>query len=142
MIDTKIRKTRPTDFPACIRLLRISDLRDTDGTFYKKEWLNPYLADGLFYTAMRGKSVIGFIMGEKLKLEGAMIWFIVVHPDCRNRGIGTRLMKRFETACKTKGVTWTILSAERKRKTLNFYRKNNFDCGNYTECMKEIGEQK
>ena len=54
-----------------------------------------------------------------------MIENVVTHPDYRNRGIGTRLLKRAQEIAKEKGCYKVVLLTGRKN-VIPFYEKAGF----------------
>lgn len=132
-----IRNVVEEDFDICTELLKDDNLKCADGSYFKRDWLYDYIHDGLFFVADKENKVVGLIIGEKLKLTGAIVWMFVVQEDLRNQGIGTLLMNRFEKTCKQKEIDWIILYGHDNDKTLNFYKRNGFDLGNrFIECKK------
>ena len=136
----EIRLAVEKDFDVCVELLKSDEALSTpDGSFFKKEWLYAYLEDELFLVAEKDKKVVGLILGEKIKLSGALVWEFVVQKELRGQGIGKELLKKFEDECIKKSIDWIILYGANNRKTLNFYNKNGFDLGgSYIECKKEL----
>ena len=46
------------------------------------------------------------ICGEKLLLNGMMLWFLTVKKEFQNNIIGPKLYLQFEQECKNIGITW------------------------------------
>lgn len=61
----------------------------------------------------------------------ALIENVVTHPEYRNRGIGTRLLKRAQDIAKEKGCYKVMLLTGRKA-AIGFYEKAGFDRGSKT----------
>lgn len=56
----------------------------------------------------------------------ALIENVVTHPDYRNRGIGTRLLKRAQEIAKEKGC-YKVMLLTGRRNALPFYEKAGFE---------------
>lgn len=61
----------------------------------------------------------------------ALIENVITHPEYRNRGIGTRLLKRAQNIAKEKGCYKVMLLTGRKS-AIGFYEKAGFDGGSKT----------
>ncbi len=61
----------------------------------------------------------------------ALIENVVTHPDYRNRGIGTRLLKKAQEIAKEKGCYKVMLLTGRKD-AISFYEKAGFERGSKT----------
>jgi ribosomal protein S18 acetylase RimI-like enzyme len=134
-----VRKVEEQDLNTCEMLLKNDQLMTADNAFFKKEWLYEYLDDNLFFVAEKEDQVVGLVFGEKLKLRGAMLWYIVVKQEFRNTGIGSMLITKFEESCKNQKIEWIILYSNNNKQTLEFYEKHGYSFGSNTiECKKEL----
>ena len=58
----------------------------------------------------------------------ALIENVVTHPDYRNRGIGTRLLKRAQKTAKERGC-YKVMLLTGRTEAIPFYQKAGFDGG-------------
>ena len=72
--------------------------------------------------------VVAAIMAGVSEIDTAWIWKIWVDEECRNRGLGTRLIKHFEKKAKEKGAT-KILSEEIYDWNVGFFLKLGYKIG-------------
>ena len=134
-----VRRVEEQDLNTCEMLLRNDQLMTADNIFFKKEWIYEYLDDNLFFVAEKEGQVVGLVFGEKLRLKGAMLWYIVVKQEFRNTGIGSMLITKFEESCKYQKIEWIILYSNNTTQTLEFYEKHGYNFGSNTiECKKEL----
>lgn len=61
----------------------------------------------------------------------ALIENVVTHPDYRNRGIGTRLLKRAQKTAKERGC-YKVMLLTGRMEAISFYQKAGFDGGSKT----------
>ncbi len=77
------------------------------------------------------RDVVGFIAGIKQR-TGARILLLAVRSEFRNRGIGSALMKRFITICKSEGMLSVRLEVRTKNlRAIEFYKKFGFNIISY-----------
>lgn len=77
------------------------------------------------------KDVVGFIAGIKQRME-ARILLLAVKREFRNAGIGSALMRRFITLCKSEGILSVRLEVRTKNlRAIEFYRKFGFNIISY-----------
>ncbi|AGB05109.1 ribosomal-protein-alanine acetyltransferase [Aciduliprofundum sp. MAR08-339] len=77
------------------------------------------------------RDVVGFIAGIKQR-TGARILLLAVRSGFRNRGIGSALMKRFITICKSEGMLSVRLEVRTKNlRAIEFYKKFGFNIISY-----------
>ncbi len=87
-----------------------------------------------------GKNVIGFIAGSKQNRE-ARILLLAVSKEYRNRGIGTALMNRFMSVCKSEGLLSIRLEVRTTNfKAIEFYKKFGFNIISYIPNYYTNGE--
>lgn len=62
------------------------------------------------YLAESGGETVGVLMGNVAPdKQRAYVQHLAVIPSCQRRGIGTRLLERFEADCRQAGVEWVWL---------------------------------
>ncbi|MBI4014864.1 MAG: GNAT family N-acetyltransferase [Candidatus Aenigmarchaeota archaeon] len=95
------------------------------GEYPSSDILSNYV-NGLFLVAEEGNEVVGYIAGEELRGNVAMIWFFTTNP----RGIGTKLLAEFEKLCRKNAIKYILLYAPTfNEKTLVFYRTTGYNEG-------------
>lgn len=131
MNEIIIRKAELKDLEECEKLLDTPELIGPYGEVCSMESLKQDLIENPFFIAELSNKIVGCIIGEHLKQEGSMIWFLVVNPDYRGNSIGTLLLNKYEEQAKKDGITWIILYSDlHSNKTAEFYKKNNYKMGN------------
>ena len=130
----KIREAIKRDIPRLINLIRIADNRTKNWARKKiKEYLERN--DRIILLLIDKTKIIGYVFGEekddderisnKLDInQFSAIAHIAIHPDYRNKGIGSKLLKAYEKYSKRwkkKGIVLDCM----KDKT-PFYKKNNY----------------
>ncbi|MFA6526224.1 MAG: N-acetyltransferase [Candidatus Buchananbacteria bacterium] len=138
----KITTATKKDISDCIKLAKIRELKLTQGGYLDQEIFETLLKNDLFMVAKENESVIGFILGEPMRVSrGVMMWFFAVDGKRRSQGIGNQLIKEFEKRCKKLKRQWIILYAPSfNKKTLAFYKKHNYDAGiKLVEYFKWLG---
>jgi ribosomal protein S18 acetylase RimI-like enzyme len=129
----KIRKARLNDKKELIELIQLADERTKEKASKKVEkYLNS--KKGFFLLAIENKKIIGYLLfsikEDEDKISGEIetghssVEWIAVHPDFRNKKIGSKLLnktKEYIKKYKTKGLLLTC-----RDDALEFYKKNNF----------------
>ena len=135
-----IRPATEDDLEICEKLLNSPEFLTADGKSWTKEWLSKYLGDNCFFVSVFDKKVIGCIVGEFLKQNGAVVWLLVVDTKFRNMGIGSKLLSTFELKAKEQNRDWVVLYATiYNEKTVRFYRKQKYSIGDkLIECLKVL----
>lgn len=132
-----IRNVEERDFKSCIELFKVDELKCADKEYFKKEWLYEYVDTGLFFVAEKNGQIVGAILGEAVKVKGAILWMFAVKQDLRKKGIGTQLLKTFEEACKERRLEWIMLYSVNENNVIKFYKNRNFNIGDvFVECKK------
>jgi ribosomal-protein-alanine acetyltransferase len=83
-----------------------------------------YLAYDCRVAEMGGR-VAGFVVSRKLSADEAEVLSLVVDPDLRRRGVGTRLLR--EVLDHRAGTTWYLEVRESNRRARNLYKKLGFE---------------
>jgi ribosomal protein S18 acetylase RimI-like enzyme len=135
-----IRSAKLADLHSCETLLDSPEFITADGEKWTARWLSNYVDDNFFQVAECNNKIIGCIVGEKLKYNGAVVWLLGIDSNMRGRGIGSNLLKKFEIRAKKIGCEWIIIYADlHNEKTLEFYKKNLYcDGSKYVECLKRL----
>lgn len=131
-----IRSATPADFKS-VQALQLIDGLTADLNAWSDESLNNYLAGNLFFVAYDSDKFLGYILGERLLGDGAMIWFCEIMPEYRNGVAAKLLIDKFEATCKAVGITWTI--AFTVQKLANVYKHfGAFTGEKYTEVLIDL----
>ena len=136
----KIRACEESDIKQCEDLCNIPELLYPSGGHFSVGHLNQLLDDKYFLVAEEDKKIIGLIFGEKLKAGGSIVWAITVSREHRNKKIGSKLLKEFESNAKKDKCRWVVLySTTKSKKAVEFYKKRNYDIGQkFIECAKNL----
>lgn len=139
-MDIIIRKAKMSDIPIVMQLLEQTDLLTNGALYNTPDYFKVSVKHGIFFIADRpGKGIVGLIHGEKLMGEGAVIWYFTVDKKHRGKGIGKMLLARFEHYCQAKKIQWIFGSSDIDRKTMAFYKKNDYSLsGKYIEFTKNL----
>ncbi|MEK7773859.1 MAG: GNAT family N-acetyltransferase [Deltaproteobacteria bacterium] len=132
-----VRKTAPSDREGILSIiLKTGNLtgeeKDCAGELLDIYFSNPAQKDYLFLTAVDGSSrPAGYICYGKTPLTGAAydIYWIVVDGDCRNMGVGGRLLEKAEEQLEKEGaalVTAETSSLPAYEAARGFYERNGF----------------
>ena len=92
-IGILVRPARESDASA---VLEIADTTSWE----KHDFLRRMIAANSVDVACDGARVVGFNAWNREFFSKAFIWFVVVHPEYRNAGIGSLLYARAERACR------------------------------------------
>ncbi|HEY1207377.1 MAG: ribosomal protein S18-alanine N-acetyltransferase [Bryobacteraceae bacterium] len=112
-----IRPARKEDVPELDRIQRLSPeavLWEASG----------YLSYDCRVAELRGR-VAGFVVCRKLSADESEILSLVVDPEVRRRGVGSRLMR--EILEHRTGTTWYLEVRESNGRARNLYRKLGFE---------------
>ncbi|MDD5212945.1 MAG: GNAT family N-acetyltransferase [Candidatus Gracilibacteria bacterium] len=135
-----IREANINDLEKCEELSQMPELIWASGEYYTKDFLERYLEnnEGCFLVVELENIVIGYLLGEKLKAKGSIVWSMGIQKEYRGKGIGSKLLKTFEKNIQDDGYEWTYLVGRTESEELkHFYSKNGFSVGkNNTEYEK------
>jgi len=106
-MDIEIRLLRDSDVPAALRLKELAQWNQTENDWKRLLQLEP---NGCFCATCDGE-VVGTATTTTYGTELAWIGMVLVDPEHRRRGIGTKLMKTAMTYLDTAGVTTVKLDA-------------------------------
>lgn len=126
----KIRPAKKTDMKSVEQLLSLPELSTATGEYLSADILSGYVDDLYFLIAEKNSEIVGAIFGERLKNNGFMLWEFAVKKEFRGQGIGSALLKKFETNLASENRKWMILYAPAKSpQTINFYQKHGYNKG-------------
>jgi len=125
----KIASAKKEDMKACEWLGKFKEFREASGDYVNANFLSYYLSKDFFLVIKRGRELVGYLVAEKLKAGGAVIWYLAVKPKYREQGLGHELMIEFEKRCRQNKVEWILLHALKNKVTLKFYRSLGFSGG-------------
>ena len=140
MSDFSSRPARDSDIPVIMTLLDDAGFLTPGARYDTPEYFIQSVTDGIFFVATDSHDhVIGMIHGERLMCNGAVLWYFVVHPDFRGRGVGDMLIIRFQDFCRANQITWIFGSSDINPRTQKFYTKHGFDLSTeYIEFTKNL----
>ncbi|MDP2103750.1 MAG: GNAT family N-acetyltransferase [Candidatus Gracilibacteria bacterium] len=126
-----IRNATIHDLESCEKLSHIPELLWADGGHYYYDFLKNYISDDSYFLVLEdNNSVIGYLLGEKLKAGGVIIWSLGIDEKYRRKGLGTQLLKKLEYNAKKDGCKWIYLVGRANKEGLKkFYLKNGFSVG-------------
>ncbi len=140
-----IRPGQADDIPAIIELTELwaSEQLSTTGTPEENtvEQLQTLLSS-YFWVADQDGQIVGFILGiingdsnkgehYQILNEGESYLSLdqlYVHPDHRNLGIGSQLVRQLLSEAKAQGISVSIMHSDNRdwQRTFNFYQKHGF----------------
>ncbi len=117
--------------------------------YIKKAKQNKYILEDIIksdasdiLTATHGGKIIGFaLVGEQKTPPCAHVKFynfaylsdIVIHPEYRGRGVGTELINSVKQWARDRNLSYVELSVIHENTgAIELYRRQGFDCVNYT----------
>ncbi len=130
-----IRKATEEDSPELISLIQLADNR-TEEAASKKVRKIMRSKEGSFIVAMEKNKLIGYLLfiatepdknAQRFLNTGkySCICWIAVHPEYRDRQIGSKLLKEAEKYASQNNKEGLWLDC--REKVINFYKKNGFD---------------
>ncbi len=124
----KIRKATIKDIEEIRKISNQKALRSTgENRAPSERWLTAFIKEKqIFFVADKNKEVYGFILGEQVTGDLGYLWLIGVKKEFRSKGIGKLLLNEFIHECKKRKLRSIITYGTYNKKTLNFYKKNNF----------------
>ena len=140
MKEVIVRTAREKDLIICEQLLNSQEFKMADGQYFTAKMEEEYLDDNFFLVAELDGKVTGCAIGEKLKMRGCVLCFLVIDKNHRDKGIGSKLIEEMEKRAHKIGCEWILVYSDlHNPKTLEFYKKHNYVIGsNYVECKKDI----
>jgi ribosomal-protein-alanine N-acetyltransferase len=120
-----IREMRKEDLDEVLQIERSSFPTPWSRSLFERELSTPF-ARSFVGKEFRGEKILGYLCFWLVDRE-AHILNLAVHPDYRNRGIGTRLLGCGVDYCQKKGVEEIILEVRRSNyKAISLYRNFRF----------------
>ncbi|NCN86689.1 GNAT family N-acetyltransferase [archaeon] len=134
----KIRKATKKDIEQIRKIADVEELRVTGGDRAPSErWFNAFIKEKqMFLVAEEDKKIVGFILGERVTGDLGYLWEIGVEKKLRSKGIGKLLLNEFIKESKKRKLRSIITYGCYNKKTLNFFKKNNFFHGEKCEELK------
>ena len=120
----KIRNYKPEDYEELKKLLEICELFDK--SYDKKEKFDNKKPKGSIIICEEDNKIIGCVI---FTYDGwdSSIYRLAVHPDCRNKGVGNKLLKEAENRLKKLGADVCQLGFHvNNKKAEDFFRKKGY----------------
>ncbi|MFF9105212.1 diaminobutyrate acetyltransferase [Streptomyces rubrogriseus] len=101
-----LRAPRPADAPAVWRLVRDSDILDTNSLYYYHLWFHDFAGTSVVAESGDGR-IIGFVTAyiRPSRPDTLMAWQSAVDPDHRAPGLAVRMMHELADRAAGHGVT-------------------------------------
>lgn len=138
-MDFKIRPVMKKDLKNVVKIFHIPEFKLAYGEYLDNKIYSKYLDSKYFLLAQKENKIIGAIMGERLRADGAVIWYIAVKKEYRKLGIGSKLLDKFEKNHFNSKGKWIMLYAVPKTRLSKFYKKHSYSKGqDYIEFAKKV----
>jgi len=126
-LKMKIRPAKTKDLEEIVKVGQIKEFRGIIDSYFHADFIKNYLHKDFFLVLEKEKKIIGFLIAEPVKANGALLWYIAIIKEERGRGGGKKLLKEFEKRCKKNKVEWIILYCPTKSQaTKLFYKKQGY----------------
>ena len=127
----KIRQAKENDCKSCYELSKVEELKKASGAYMAFSDFKDFAkCHQIFFVAEDGKEIVGYLYGEKAAGDAALLWLLVVKPEYRSKGIGKKLIEKFEQECKKRKLYEIILYAPRfNKRTHKFYENLGYNHG-------------
>jgi len=148
-MDFTYRKARSSDSERIAELFEemlrtIYHTEEVEG--YEDGYLDRFFSEGsdLIYVAERGKEVVAFLSVEVYSEDGYIyLDDFSVTAECRNKGIGTKLVSLAEDYAESMGISAIVLHVEKtNERAYQLYRKQGYldheDQGKRILMVKEL----
>jgi ribosomal protein S18 acetylase RimI-like enzyme len=89
-----------------------------------------------YLKAVRAGTIVGAVRGHEQN-GTCYIGRLIVHPDCQNRGIGTRLLHAIETHFKT-ARRYELFTSENSARNLYLYQKLGYHAFRTTQLSDKV----
>jgi ribosomal protein S18 acetylase RimI-like enzyme len=125
----KITSATKTDLKACEWLGKFKEFKEASGDYINARFMAHYLCKDFFLVIKKGREVVGYLLAEKLRAHGTVIWYLAVKAKYRDHGLGHQLLTEFENRCRKHKIEWIDLYALRNKKTMHFYKSLGYSAG-------------
>ncbi|MEU0922431.1 diaminobutyrate acetyltransferase [Streptomyces cyaneofuscatus] len=104
--DFTLREPRPTDAPTVWRLVRDSEILDTNSAYYYNLWFRDFAGTSVVATDESGR-VVGFVTAyvRPGRPDTLMAWQSAVAPDINAPGLAVRMMHELADRAAGRGAT-------------------------------------
>lgn len=136
-----IRLAKLDDCKACCELSQIKELACADGSYISKNYFEKMVdKDKMFFVAEENDKIVGFVLGEPMKDNLAFMSLLTVDKSKRGKGVGKKLLTKFEEQCSNKKLNPIIFYAPKfNENTIAFYNKQGYIQGKeYIQFMKML----
>src|SRR3989338_514265 len=136
----KIRLAKIKDCVSCHELANTHELLTPNKNPPPLWWFESIVKEKQILILYEEKNkTIGFIMGERLASNNAIIHLISVKKGERNKGVGKSLLAAFENECSKRKLKYILTYGYSKKSTINFFQKNGFSKGSpLYELVKKV----
>jgi len=125
----KIVSAAKADLKACEWLGKFKEFKEASGDYINARFMANYLSKDFFLVVKKGREVVGYLLAEKLRARGAVIWYLAIKAKYRDHGLGHQLLIEFEKRCRQHKIEWIDLYALRNKKTMDFYKSLGYSGG-------------
>jgi len=135
----KIRLAKIEDCTACCNLSKIKELATPEGGHISENYFKKNVDDDeMFFVAEEDGKIVGYILGEPLKDNLTFLSLLTVDESQRGKGLGKKLISRFEEQCRNKKLNPIIFYAPKfNEDTIAFYNKQGYMQGkDHVQFMK------
>ena len=135
-----IRPSTKVDLEQCENIFNLPELADVSGDKLSAGYLEGFLDGKYFLVAEKDNKILGAIYGAPIRTGGIMIWSLAILNDYKGKGIGHKLLEKFEKNAVDDNKKWIILHAPAESDAVvDFYKKHHYDIGNkFIECAKDL----
>jgi len=131
-----IRSATEKDIPI-LQKLQADNVPEADGTAWTEyDWLTN-IHGGFNFVAESGGRIVGYICGERLLGDGAVLHFLIMEERYRSGKISLALFSHFERLLKDDGVKWYLTYA-RPRVAAFLEKRGAFVGEEYAEVLKYL----
>ncbi|MFB6191396.1 MAG: N-acetyltransferase family protein [Candidatus Nanohaloarchaea archaeon] len=120
-------------------LLPDDTIDDIVDRWYSVEQLKDEIQDPVFYVAVSGDRVIGFVHAT-VKGDIAELHRIYLDPEYQRKGFGSALLGKAEEELRPRAEKMELEVLKENKKGISFYRKKGFRT-QYTETAELSGEE-
>ncbi|MFP4424278.1 MAG: GNAT family N-acetyltransferase [Candidatus Woesearchaeota archaeon] len=136
-----IRLARIGDCKPCCKLSEIKELETPGGGFISENYFKKNIDDDeMFFVAEDNDEIVGYILGEPMKDNMAFLSLLTIDKSQRGKGLGKKLLAKFEEQCHSKKLNPILFYAPRfNENTIAFYNKQGYIQGkDHVQFMKVL----